>query len=264
MPRRVPTIPASERLVDLGPGEEVAEGSFIDRRSILWLPTLLLAPACRTGAPVTGESPEPEPVAAPPDALSPLAFSAFVGQWLELTARFQAETSSVDAYLYALAALAARVDDSPRAEMLASKSLGPDVEFGEAYRETPVVATQWRLKRGAALRPHNHPPFVGLTLGLEGTCRIRTYRLPRPEASPRDEAEGLRVTRVGDQQCAPRRVVSLVSAETNVHETLPVLDDYASGVDLYVSTGDRRDFSALSIAATPIDPERQIYEAQWG
>lgn len=247
-----------DRLHDLGGRQEHSEGFSVERRTLLWLPAAAAGlAACRPTPSVPSSSPEPEPE----PALAPLRFEAFVAKWQALTAEVDPSGRSLDRYLYALASLAARIEEVPPTQMKPSKSLGPSVEFGETYREAALVATQWRLRRGAELRPHNHPPFSGVTLGLEGQCRIRTYRAVSADASPRQGGEPFMVERVADEQCVPGRVVSRVSLRTNIHETLPVTED-TRGVDLYATLGDRNDFSGLIIEADA-DAEPDRFTAQW-
>lgn len=235
----------SARLEDHGPGGEPEPGLVLERRLLLWLPAaLLLAPgACRPEAP--GPAPR-------------LEFAAFVAAWRALAKGLLADPSRVDRYLDELAALALRIDAVPSVPLTPSRSLGPTVEFGEQLREAPLLATQWRLLPGAGLAPHNHPPFAGVTLGLAGECRLRTYALP--EGAPRPPADTPFLVRlVGEERCAPGQVVSAIGPTNNVHETL-ITPGGARGVDLYVTLNDDRHFSRLTLEEADGGPRA----ARWG
>src|SRR5262245_34032435 len=69
-----------------------------------------------------------------------------------------------DAYLFALASLAARIERVPGGKLSAFGGLEPEVLFGMLHRGKPFFVVEWRLMPGAVLPGHCHPGASVCTL----------------------------------------------------------------------------------------------------
>ena len=100
-----------------------------------------------------------------------------------------------DAYLHEVAALAARIDQVPDATL--GKPFKDIIRTGRNYRGSGIVVVQWSMEAGLSYPAHNHPHYNGITMGLDGDCRIRTFD-PVGELPPRDST--------ADSKCGKHRI----------------------------------------------------------
>jgi hypothetical protein len=190
-----------------------------------------------------------------------LAYEDFIARCRALAKAAAFDTANEDAYLFEIAALAARLASVPVRPMGRFGTFDPPVEFAPLAIEPPLFVIQWRLAPGAVLPAHNHPSANVVTLGLEGECRIRNFEVeggaPADFASP----QAFRLRETHDELVTPGRVNALSSTRDNIHE-LRAGPAGARGVDIGTMVA-RQDAFAFVELAKQIDPERRVYEARW-
>jgi hypothetical protein len=166
-----------------------------------------------------------------------------------------------DGYLFAVAALAARLTSVPAIRLERFGSFDPPVEFGPLFVEPPIFVIQWYLSPGAVLRPHNHPNANVVTLGLEGECRIRNYELDG-SAPAFSSTTQFRVRQTHDDIITPGRINTLSSTRDNIHEFRAGRLG-ARGIDIGTMVAKQDAFAFVDIEANPVDPDTRVFRAKW-
>jgi hypothetical protein len=169
-----------------------------------------------------------------------------------------------DAYLYALASLAARIEGVPGGKLSAFGGLEPEVLFGMLHRGTPFFVVEWRLAPHAELPAHCHPGASVCTLALEGECEVRHYEV-QPGApaydSKSEQPFPLRETR--RQLLRPGSLSTLAPQRDNLH-WFRAREQGARGIDLSTMHGGDGSFSFVAFDPdAPADAGRGLYEARW-
>lgn len=172
--------------------------------------------------------------------------------------------AELDAYLYTLAALAARIESVPGGTLSAFGGLDPEVLFGMLHRGTPFFVVEWRLRPNALMPAHCHPGASVCTLTLEGECEIRHYE-PEPDApaydSKSDEPFLLRETR--RQRLRPGSLSTLTPTRDNLH-LFRAGTVGARGIDLTTMHTGNGSFSFAHFDPDkPVDAEAGLHEARW-
>jgi len=170
------------------------------------------------------------------------------------------ESRNEDAYLHEVAALAARVDQVPEAEL--GKPYKDIMRTGKNYRGSGIVVVQWSMEAGLSYPPHNHPHYNGITVGLEGDCRIRTFD-PVGALPPRDSTTTFQVRETQDQLLEPGRVVSIMSTTHNNIHTVRTGSGPVRGIDVMTLVGKHEGFSFVEIEDGSGD-DRAVFAARWG
>lgn len=162
-------------------------------------------------------------------------------------------------YLHQLASVAARLGNIPAIE------LGPPfrgiMETGMHHRGSGLVLVEWRMEAGAIYPAHNHPNYSGLTVGLEGRCRIRNFQAPeRYPATDSQETFAVRETQNGTLE--PGRVVSMMTTKyDNIHK-LHAGDAPVRGLDISTLVGEHVGFGFIELDESSRDTEG-VYQAVW-
>lgn len=222
----------------------------IERRAFLMVPGIAAAAALlglrREAAAGTG---------------SRLSFDEYVARVGALAKAAVADTArNEDAYLHEVAALSSRVGRVPDATL--GRPFKGIIRTGLNYRGSGIVVVQWSMEPGLVYPAHNHPNYNGVTLGIEGECRIRNFTpvgdLPDPTAATRFE---VRLTQ--DQVLTPGRVVSVMSTvRDNIH-TLRTFSQPVRGVDVMTLVGKHVGFSFVEIDERTRRGD-EVYDAAWG
>lgn len=169
-----------------------------------------------------------------------------------------------DAYLYALASLAARIERVPGGTLSAFGGLEPEVLFGMLHRGTPFFVVEWRLRPGAVLPAHCHPGTSVCTLALEGECELRHYE-PEPDAPAYDSKEDavVRLRETRRQRLRPGSLSTLTPTRDNLH-LFRAGAQGARGIDLTTMHGGDGSFSFADFDPDqPLDAAEGLYEARW-
>src|SRR5437762_1786582 len=104
----------------------------------------------------------------------PITFDAFVAQVGAMAKRLIAEAAPEEEnYLQQVAALTGQIDRVPDATM--GQPYKEVMRTGMNYRGSGIVVIQWSMEAGLTYPAHNHPHYNGVTMGLEGECRIRNF-----------------------------------------------------------------------------------------
>lgn len=172
--------------------------------------------------------------------------------------------AELDAYLYTLAALAARIESVPGGTLSPFGGLDPEVLFGMLHRGTPFFVVEWRLRPHAFMPAHCHPGASVCTLTLEGECEIRHYE-PEPDApaydSKSEEPFLLRETR--RQRLRPGSLSTLTPTRDNLH-LFRAGAAGARGIDLTTMHTGNGSFSFASFDPdAPVDAAAGLHEARW-
>lgn len=165
-----------------------------------------------------------------------------------------------EAYLFEVAALAARLEGVPEAKL--GEPFRGLIRTGLNYRGSGIVVVQWSMAPGLTYPAHNHPNYNGITLGLEGECRIRNFD---PVAVPPEmgSAEGFLVRETQNHALTPGRVVSIMSTtHDNIHQ-LETADQAVRRIDVMTLVGKHVGFSYVELDEDS-RTEEGMYEARWG
>ncbi|HEX6884020.1 MAG TPA: hypothetical protein VF530_11615, partial [Planctomycetota bacterium] len=147
--------------------------------------------------------------------------------------------------------------------VLEKPNRSPGLAAGLSWFLAPCAMIEFRMDPGAALRLHNHPPQIVLTLCAEGEVAYRHLEL-EGEAPPCTEVGGTfyaRETRAG--LLSAGRTTSLTRARDGIHGFVAGRKG-ARIVDFTVATTpDVETFSYLELAPDLVDAERRVYEGRW-
>ena len=162
-------------------------------------------------------------------------------------------------YLYELASVAARLGPIP------SMELGPPfrglMQTGMRHRGGPLVLIEWRMEARSVYPAHNHPNYNGLTLGLEGRCRIRNFQAPG-RYPPTDSRATFTIRETQNDVLEPGRVVSMMTtSRSNIHK-LQTGDTSVRGMDISTLVGEHVGFAFLDVDEASRNDEGE-YEAVW-
>jgi len=148
----------------------------------------------------------------------------------------------------------------------------PPAVFGEAfktmraamsYRGSGIAIIQWRMEPNTVYQAHNHPGYNGITLGLEGECRIRNFNIVGNAPDMKSKGSFL-VRETQYNVLRPGTVTSIMSTtRDNIHE-LEAGSKGVRAVDIIAKVGPDAGFSFLSISGKPKEPRDRVYEAKWG
>lgn len=169
-----------------------------------------------------------------------------------------------DAYLYALASLAARIERVPGGALSAFGGLDPEVLFGMLHRGQPFFVVEWRLAPQAFLPGHCHPGASVCTLALEGECEIRHYEVePGAPAYDAKEQEPFRLRETRRQLLRPGSLSTLTPQRDNLH-LFRAGPKGAHGIDITTMHAGDGSFSFVELDPdAPADAERGLYAARW-
>jgi len=170
------------------------------------------------------------------------------------------EKRNEDAYLFEIASLLQRVDRVPDATL--GNPYKGIMRTGRNYRGSGIVVVQWSMEGNLTYPAHNHPHYNGITYGIEGDCRIRTFdpvgALPAPGAT-----DGFEVQQTQDQLLTPGRVVSVMSTVHNNIHTLRSGPRGVRGIDVMTLVGKHEGFSFVDIDETAATGSG-VFPARWG
>lgn len=246
-----------ESLHDLPVGEtaETQPGVVVERRCFLTMATMALAA-----------------VAAPGSVLAQLGrrhgerigFDEFLAVVVPEAKRLVADRSAAgqDRYLHAIASQAVRLAHVPRPDQWrdSGQGAGPGTFIGFNPGGDPFVVLHWRMEPGTVIRTHAHTYGNVVTLGLEGSVRVRNYEI----VGTRDfNSKGtMRVQLTQDQVLTPRRV-NLVSLERDYIHGFTAGPTGGRGLDITTRIAEKRPTPYLDVSSAPLDASRRIYEATW-
>lgn len=240
-------------------------GVHVERRSVL---RVSVAAACCALMPrnlFAAQDAGAEPASgAGKGAFDPLPWSDFAPRWHALAEELGDSPAGCDeSYAAQLAGLIARVPLADLPALEKPRSSGGGFRGGPSFYLLPCLTVEFQMDPGAALRLHNHPPQVVLTLCAEGEVRYRHFEV-EGEAPPCTEVGGkflARETRAG--VLLPGRATSLTRLRDGIH-------GFTAGprgariIDFTVSlTPDIETFSYLELAKAPRDTDRLVYDAEW-
>jgi hypothetical protein len=163
-------------------------------------------------------------------------------------------------YLHHIAALAERIDrvpDTPLGEPF--KGL---IRSGMNYRGSGIVVVQWSMEKGLTYPPHNHPNYNGITLGIEGECRIRNFDVVGGLPEMATDAR-FRVRETQSALMTPGRVVSMMATNRDNIHTLHTYSKAVRGIDVMALVGKHVGFSFVNIDDRRKNDEG-VYDAAWG
>lgn len=226
-------------------------GHRIERRAFLAVPAALAAATWLGLVDDLGAE-------VPPHSLSFDEFCQQVGS--RALALINDADRNEDAYLHEVAALARRVDQVPLTTL--GEPYKGIMRTGRNYRGSGIVVVQWSMAAGLTYPAHNHPHYNGITVGLEGDCRIRTFD-PIGELPPRDSTAPFQLRETQDQLLEPGRVVSIMSTTHNNIHTLRTSGRAVRGIDVMTLVGKHEGFSFVEIDESSRDADA-AFAARWG
>lgn len=228
-------------------GDQIADGVWIERRTILRLGAASLA-ALLTGLPLASAD---EPLA--PDAID---LDAFVLQAQPLARKLvEAKVPDEERYLKTIARLIARI------EGIKPSTLRPRQKYGmhtEALFR-PLIVYQMRLAPGAGIPLHDHRNYNGVLMGLEGSASCRNFEVV-DEGQP---TEGEVTVRVSSETELERGVISTLSRRRdNLHE-LKAGKRGARLLDVFTHFSDNARSHWIKREPAPLDEQARTYKATW-
>lgn len=240
-----------------GASRSIAPGVHVERRSFLALAAASLLLARRTGASTHA--------GALPDDLE-LDYEAFLALAVPVARELVADTSRAgeDRYLHTLAALSVRLVDVPIPE-LRRKAMGyegPGTWIGanDGGEDDPFVVLHWKMEPGSEVGLHAHTYGNVVTLGLEGTARIRNYEVV---GEPDFETKGsFRVQRTTEQVLRAREINLVPLAHGYCHGFVAGREG-ARGLDITTRIKPKRTAPSLEVADEPLNELGTEYEARW-
>lgn len=232
-------------------GDQIADGVWIERRTILRLGAASLA-ALLTGFPIASAD-EPSKPDASPDAID---LDAFVLQAQPLARKLvAAEVPDEERYLKTIARLIARIEGIKPSTLRPRQKYGMRTEV--LFR--PLIIYQMRLAPGARIPLHDHRNYNGVLMGLEGSASCRNFEVV-DEGQP---TEGEVTIRVSSETEVERGVISTLSRRRdNLHE-LQAGTRGARLLDVFTHFADDARSHWIKREPRPLDPEARTYKATW-
>lgn len=238
---------------------------MIERRSFLWFPIAAAGGALLHGAPLRAASlQEAQDVLRSSQALTPLSRDEFARRWQALAAEIlPLPAESDEAYFGQLTALITRLPIASLPRLENPRGSG-GVKAGPSWFIQPCLTVEFQMEPGAALRTHNHPPQVVVTLCAAGEAAYRHFE-PHGKAPPCTQIDGskftVRETRSG--LLRPGQTTALTRARDGIHGFVAG-ESGARLVDFTLSlTEDVETFSYLEVSPQPTDPARRLYSGSW-
>jgi PCO_ADO len=162
-------------------------------------------------------------------------------------------------YLLLVASLAAGIKQFPPAVF---NRVFKTMRAGMSYRGSGIAVIPWRMEPNTVYPAHNHPGYNGLTLGLEGECRMRNFNVVG-NAPDMHSKQSFLVRETQYNVLRPGTVTSIMStARDNIHE-IEVGSKGVTAVDIIAKVGPDAGFSFLRISGKPKEPRDRVYEAKW-
>lgn len=246
----------SEREIDRVDNDEVADGVFVERRSVLWLSAASVA-ALIGGAPAARAQ---QGTKTPGSGSRKLSFQQFLDQVYPLTKKLVASDGKDEqAYLMTVAAAMSRIAD-PAASLRSTMR-----DFMRKHREDgkrfPLAAVSLRLRPGRGFTHHDHRDYNGVIMGIEGEVRVRNYDILGEDLVPPD-GKTFQIRETRDDLILPGRFSTLGRRRDNVHDLVAGPDGgRVLDVFTYFEKGARSFF--LDVEKKPRDAERRVYDAAW-
>ncbi|MEM7206022.1 MAG: hypothetical protein AAF628_37550 [Planctomycetota bacterium] len=234
---------------------EVADGVFIERRSILWLSVGAIGALLTVGSALRAQTPQGKAKS------QGLTFDEFLADMLPHARRVVASKGQdEEAYLMNAAAALSRLRN-PGAPLRKTMKAFRQQHHQDGKR-FPLMAVSMQLKPGRGFKHHDHLDYNGVILGVEGELRIRNFDIVG-EAPPIEEKRktfAIRQTR--DDLILPGRFSTLGRNRDNIHE-LVAGKSGARVLDVFTFFEQRATSRFLSVEEKPRDPEARIYDASW-
>jgi hypothetical protein len=190
-----------------------------------------------------------------------LTFDDFVKRVGSMAQQLIADANrNEDDYLFKVASLAARTEGVPSATL--GEPFKGVIRSGLNYRGSGIVVVQWSMEAGLKYPAHNHPNYNGVTVGLEGECRIANFDIVG-KAPDLGTPGNFEVQESQSQLMIPGRVVSIMStAHHNIHR-LQTTSHRVRGIDVMTLVGKHIGFAFVEIDDASRNSEG-IHEAHWG
>lgn len=236
--------------------DEVADGVFETRRSMLLLPFAAAALMLTSGSSAKAQTMASQ---------GKLGWDEFLKQSVPTAIELHKDSSAAgqDAYLFWLASMSSRLDiaSMPKGKLGSFANLDPPVEAGPAYFGKPFFIIEWRMAPNAYLPPHNHPNGSVCTVCTDGDARIRNFQ---PEGATPEFAskDTFRVRETHDELLTAGRINNLSAVRDNIH-TFKAGKKGARGFDISTYHGKDAGFSFLEIGNKPLQMDERTFEAYW-
>lgn len=238
---------------------------LLERRSFLWLPIAAAGGSLLHGAPLRAASlQEAQDVLSSSQVLTPLSRDEFALRWQAMAAEILLLPAEFDeAYFGQLTSLITRlpIETLPRLENPRGSG---GLKAGPTWFVQPCLTVEFQMEPGAALRTHNHPPQIVVTLCAGGEASYRHFEI-HGDAPPCTQVDGtkftVRETRSG--LLRPGQTTALTRARDGMHGFVAGTSG-ARLVDFTLSlTEDVETFSYLDVSPQPTDPVRRLYAGAW-
>jgi hypothetical protein len=193
-----------------------------------------------------------------------LGYAEFLAEAAPLARRLKdaATRYGEDRYLFALAALAARlraVDVPELRRVNREEEPGYWLGANEAPEDCPFTVLHWKLAPGAIVRPHPHTYGNVVTLGLEGEVRIENHETVLP---PDYAATGTFHLRRVHQQLLRPHDVNLVPLHHGFIHGFVAGPEGARGLDITTRVRPKQPNVSVEIGDA-VDLARGIFEGRW-
>lgn len=228
-------------------GEQIADGVWIERRTILRLGVASLA-ALLTGLPTASADER-----ADPDALD---LDAFVMQAQPLARQLvAAKVPDEERYLKTIARLLGRIEGIKPSRLRPKQNYAMHKEV--LFR--PLIIYQMRLAPGAGIPLHDHRNYNGVLMGMEGSASCRNFEVVT-EGQP---TKGEVTVKLSSETELEQGVISTLSRRRdNLHE-LKAGRHGARLLDVFTHFGDDARSHWIRREDKPLDAEPGTYRARW-
>lgn len=162
-----------------------------------------------------------------------------------------------DRYLLTLASFAVQMAAVPWPET--SNKVKAGHEIGSNHGPEPFTVLHWRLEPGVAIEPHPHIYGNVVTLGQEGSARVRNYDVVG--ARDYDAVAPFQVQCTVDQILRPGDI-NLVSLDRNSMHGLVAGPRGARGLDITTRIRAKRSTPVL-VLGDVVDADERVHAASW-
>jgi len=236
----------------LGETVELDSGLTVQRRCFM-----ALAASVLMAAPVAAAS-----RIRPTRGTGPLSLEQFLVEVIPVAQELVADKTPFgeDVYLHTVASHAVQLGAVPEPQLREfGPPTGPKRFIGVNPGGQGFTVLHWKLEPGAVIRAHAHTYGNVITLGLEGSVRIRNFELT---GDPDFSHEGPTEVRLTKDQLLRPRETNLVPLHRGYMHEFTAGPHGARGLDITTRLREKAKTPYYEIDADPIHPGGRIYAAR--
>jgi len=256
-------------------GEEISPGVVVQRRTILRVGLVgaglavlggLGLPGCASSK--SSSTRENTRGIAPEDAARAASADEFVAKVIpQARSLIAAPAPDEEAYLAAVTALLARVDNTPTWR---ESPAGKDWTMDTITYYPPIILMQIKMAPRSVINLHDHRHYNGVLLATQGAARCRNFDIVQPDGKRLDIAAGevpgkgedFFIRQNADAVLRPRQLSTLTRDRDNIHH-VEAGDEGATLVDFFTHFSPKARSYELAWDGKAYDEAKGLFKVAW-